>query len=74
MYIGAAAAVLGAAIFYRSLPLLGYVAVFLLVMHAFVRVFEEPTLRQMFRERIRSLLPERRTLVAAQMMLTAGVA
>lgn len=48
MYIGAAAAVLGAAIFYRSLPLLGYVAVFLLVMHAFVRVFEEPTLRQMF--------------------------
>ena len=48
MYIGAAAAVLGAAIFYRSLPLLGYVAVFLLVMHVFVRVFEEPTLRQMF--------------------------
>ena len=50
MYIGAAAAVLGAAVFYRSLALFGYVVAFLLVMHVFVRVFEEPTLRRMFGE------------------------
>lgn len=50
MYTGAAAAVLGAAFFYRSMALFGYVVAFLLVMHVFVRVFEEPTLRRMFGE------------------------
>src|SRR6266571_370356 len=32
--------------FYRSFPLLGYVALFLLVCHLFVVVYEEPTLRR----------------------------
>lgn len=48
MYVGAAIAVLGAAIFYQSLALLGYAAVFLLTMHVFVIGYEEPTLRAMF--------------------------
>ena len=48
MYIGAAAAVLGAAIFYRSSALLWYVGAFVLVTHVFVVGYEEPTLRRMF--------------------------
>jgi protein-S-isoprenylcysteine O-methyltransferase Ste14 len=48
MYIGAAAAVLGAAIFYRSSALLLYVGAFLLVTHLFVVGYEEPTLQRMF--------------------------
>ncbi len=48
MYIGAAIALAGAALFYRSLPLLGYLALFLLVTHLFVCVYEEPTLRRAF--------------------------
>src|SRR6266581_2577268 len=46
MYTGAAVALAGAALFYRSFPLLGYVALFLLVCHLFVVVYEEPTLRR----------------------------
>jgi protein-S-isoprenylcysteine O-methyltransferase Ste14 len=48
MYIGAAAALLGAALYYQSLTLVGYVAVFLLVTSLFVRVYEEPVLRRSF--------------------------
>lgn len=48
MYIGAALALCGAAIFYHSMPLLGYVSLFLLVMHAFVVWYEEPTLARLF--------------------------
>jgi protein-S-isoprenylcysteine O-methyltransferase Ste14 len=48
MYVGAALALAGAALFYRSMPLLAYAAGFLLVMHLFVVVYEEPTLRRMF--------------------------
>lgn len=48
MYIGAGAAVLGAALYYESLPLVGYVAAFLLVTHLFVRAYEEPVLRRSF--------------------------
>ncbi len=48
MYTGAAVALAGAALFYRSFPLLGYVALFLLVCHLFVVVYEEPTLRRSF--------------------------
>lgn len=48
MYIGAGAAVLGAALFYQSLALLSYVGVFFLVMHFLVIGYEEPTLRRMF--------------------------
>jgi protein-S-isoprenylcysteine O-methyltransferase Ste14 len=48
MYIGAGLALTGAALFYRSLALLGYVGVFVLVTHLFVVAYEEPTLRRMF--------------------------
>jgi protein-S-isoprenylcysteine O-methyltransferase Ste14 len=48
MYVGAATALAGAALFYRSAALAAYAAGFLLVMHAFVRLYEEPTLRSTF--------------------------
>ena len=64
MYLGAAIALGGAALFYRSLPLLGYVGVFLLITHLFVVGYEEPTLERLFgadyqgyRARVRRWLP-----------------
>ena len=48
MYLGAGLALAGAALFYRSIPLLGYAGVFLLITHVFVVLYEEPTLRQTF--------------------------
>lgn len=48
MYIGAALALCGAAIFYRSVPLLGYLGVFLIATHVFVVRYEEPTLGRLF--------------------------
>ena len=48
MYIGAGLALAGAALFYESLPLLGYAGLFLLVTHLFVVWYEEPTLRRTF--------------------------
>ena len=48
MYIGAGLALAGAALFYRSTPLLGYAGMFLVITHAFVVLYEEPTLRQAF--------------------------
>jgi protein-S-isoprenylcysteine O-methyltransferase Ste14 len=48
MYIGAALAMSGAALYYGSWWLLGYVALFLLVAEVFVLTYEEPTLRDMF--------------------------
>jgi protein-S-isoprenylcysteine O-methyltransferase Ste14 len=48
MYIGAGLALGGAALFYQSLPLLGYTAAFFLVTHLFVLLYEEPTLRRTF--------------------------
>jgi protein-S-isoprenylcysteine O-methyltransferase Ste14 len=48
MYLGAAAALLGAAAYYESLPLVGYDVGFLLVMHLFVLAYEEPMLRRTF--------------------------
>ena len=50
MYIGAGFALAGAALFYESLPLLGYTGVFLLTTHLFVAWYEEPTLRRTFGE------------------------
>ena len=62
--MGWALAVAGAALFYRSLPLLTYALVFLLVTHLFVILYEEPTLRRTFgqeyeayRRRVRRWLP-----------------
>ena len=48
MYIGAALALAGAALFYGSWPLLAYTAAFLLITHLFVLLYEEPTLRRTF--------------------------
>jgi len=48
MYIGAGLALVGAALFYESLPILGYTVVFFLASHLFVVWYEEPTLRRTF--------------------------
>jgi protein-S-isoprenylcysteine O-methyltransferase Ste14 len=48
MYIGAALALAGAALFYGTMSLLIYAGVFLLAMHLFVVGYEEPTLRRTF--------------------------
>ena len=48
MYLGAALALGGAALFYQSIPLFGYAVLFLLVTHIFVVVYEEPALRRTF--------------------------
>ena len=48
MYIGAALALAGAALFYKSALLLAYAAAFLVVCHLFVLAYEEPTLRRTF--------------------------
>jgi protein-S-isoprenylcysteine O-methyltransferase Ste14 len=48
MYIGAALALAGAALFYESLSLLTYSCVFLLGSHVFVVSYEEPALQRTF--------------------------
>jgi protein-S-isoprenylcysteine O-methyltransferase Ste14 len=48
MYIGAGLALVGAAILYRSPPLLAYAALFFLVAHLFVVGYEEPSLARLF--------------------------
>ena len=48
MYIGAGLALASAALFYESLPMLGYTGLFFLATHVFVVWYEEPTLRQTF--------------------------
>ncbi|HEY5907049.1 MAG TPA: isoprenylcysteine carboxylmethyltransferase family protein [Vicinamibacteria bacterium] len=48
MYLGAATALAGAALFYSSTALALYAGAFLLVMQAFVLLYEEPTLRATF--------------------------
>jgi protein-S-isoprenylcysteine O-methyltransferase Ste14 len=48
MYIGAGLALAGAALFYESLALLGYIGLFFITIHFFVVWYEEPTLRQTF--------------------------
>lgn len=48
MYVGAGAALTGAALYYESLALAIYAAAFLVIMHVFVVVYEEPTLRRTF--------------------------
>jgi protein-S-isoprenylcysteine O-methyltransferase Ste14 len=48
MYMGAGLALTGAALFYQSWMLLGYTALFFLVTHLFVVLYEEPTLRRTF--------------------------
>ena len=48
MYLGAGLALAGAALFYQSIPLLGYAGLFVVVTHLFVVLFEEPILRRSF--------------------------
>ena len=48
MYAGAGLVLAGAALYYHSLALLGYAALFLIVTHVFVVLYEEPTLRRTF--------------------------
>ena len=48
MYLGACLALAGAALAYRSVAILGYLVLFVLVLHAFVVSYEEPTLARMF--------------------------
>src|SRR5262245_15104460 len=48
MYLGAAAAMLGAAFFYQSFALAVYVVAFFAVTHLFVVAYEEPTLSRTF--------------------------
>jgi protein-S-isoprenylcysteine O-methyltransferase Ste14 len=56
MYIGAGLALAGAALFYESLPLLGYIGLFLAITHLFVVWYEEPVLRQTFGEEYEAYL------------------
>src|SRR5262245_59375248 len=48
MYLGAAISLAGAAVFYKSGPLVTYAAVFVLITHLFVLFYEEPALRRTF--------------------------
>ena len=48
MYVGAGLALAGAALFYQSIPLLGYAGLFLVITHLFVVSYEEPTLQRTF--------------------------
>jgi protein-S-isoprenylcysteine O-methyltransferase Ste14 len=48
MYLGAGAAMAGAALFYQSGALLAYVFAFMSAAHLFVVAYEEPALRQTF--------------------------
>lgn len=50
MYLGAALALAGAALFFGSPALLGFTALFLACCHLFVVLYEEPTLRRLFGE------------------------
>src|SRR5450631_479492 len=48
MYISAGLALAGAALFYESLPLLGYIGLYFVATHLFVVWYEEPVLRHTF--------------------------
>ena len=50
MYLGAGAALVGAALFYETSALWAYAAGFLVLMHLVVVLYEEPVLRQIFGE------------------------
>lgn len=48
MAIGVALTLTGAALYYRSVRLMAFTGLFLVVIHLFVVLYEEPTLRRMF--------------------------
>ncbi len=68
IYLSATVALGGAALYYGSLTLLGYAAIFILAAHLFVIWYEEPTLQRTFGQeytaycsRVRRWLPSVRT-------------
>lgn len=48
MYLGAGLALAGAATFYASAALFGFLVIFMAAAHAFIRLYEEPTLSRLF--------------------------
>jgi protein-S-isoprenylcysteine O-methyltransferase Ste14 len=48
MYVGVLVAILGQALLFGSVPLLGYAAAVFALVHLFVLAYEEPTLRRQF--------------------------
>jgi len=48
MYIGAGLTLIGTALFYTSLPILGYAGILFVIVHSFIIWYEEPTLRRIF--------------------------
>lgn len=50
MYIGAELVLVGVALFYESLSVLGYATVFAFIVYSFIMLYEEPTLRRSFGE------------------------
>jgi protein-S-isoprenylcysteine O-methyltransferase Ste14 len=50
MYLGVALAILGQAVIFRSLHLVEYAGLMLLIAHVFVLLYEEPTLARQFGE------------------------
>jgi len=48
VYVGAVLALVGAALVYKSLALLGYTVALAVITHVFVPAYEEPTLRRTF--------------------------
>ena len=54
MYIGATLALIGAALFYNSFPLLVYAALFTGATHLLVVGYEEPALRETFGQKYES--------------------
>lgn len=68
MYIGAGMTLAGAALYYQSLSIFIYAALFFLITHLFVVLYEEPTLRRTFGHeyeeyfrRVRRWIPTKRT-------------
>jgi len=66
MYIGAGITLVGAALYYESLSIFIYTALFFLITHLFVVLYEEPTLRRTFGDkyeayfrRVRRWIPKR---------------
>jgi hypothetical protein len=81
MYIGAAVALAGAALFYASWWLMAYVAAFLAILHVFVLTYEEPTLRATFgvdyatyTARVHRWIPHAAAWLASGILLLRGVA
>ena len=50
MYLGVALAIMGEAVIFRSVHVAEYAAIMLLIAHAFVVLYEEPTLQRQFGE------------------------